>query len=43
MLPARALALTTFASTVAIASDVVGLGIEDDVNEIKHRFVPPAP
>jgi uncharacterized protein DUF5677 len=40
VLPARALALTTFASTLAIASDVLGLGIEVAANEIKHRFVP---
>jgi hypothetical protein len=42
LLPARALALTTFASTLAIASDVLDLGIEADVNEVKHRFVPPS-
>jgi Family of unknown function (DUF5677) len=40
LLPARALALTTFASTLAIASDVLGLGIAPAADEVKHRFVP---
>lgn len=40
LLPARALALTTFASTLAIAGGVLGLGIESAVDEVKHRFVP---
>ncbi len=42
VVPARALALTTFASTLALVSDLLALGIEDAANEIKHRFVPPA-
>jgi hypothetical protein len=40
LLPARALALTTFASTLAIASQELALGLEEAVDEVKHRFVP---
>ena len=39
LLPARALALTTFASTLAVASAVLGFSIEDAVHDVKHRFV----
>jgi hypothetical protein len=38
---ARTLGLTTFASTLAIVSDEFDLGLEDEVNVIKHRYVPP--
>jgi hypothetical protein len=40
LLPARTLALTTFASTLAIASRELALGLEEAVDEVKHRFVP---
>jgi hypothetical protein len=43
VLRARALAVTTFASTLAIASDVLGFGLEEAANEVKHRFVTPSP
>jgi hypothetical protein len=43
MVGARALALTTFASTLVIASEAAGLGVEHEADAIKREWIPDEP